>query len=73
MLKRLAIHYTNGGKLHGDRNREWGDMKYAELAKESARRHFIQRQNDEQDEDHASACVRNIFAYEYLKEKNKSK
>lgn len=73
MLKRLAIHYTNGGKLHWDRNWEWWDMKYAELAKESARRHFIQRQNGEQDEDHMAACTWNLFAYEYLKEKNKSK
>ena len=71
MLKRLAIHYTTGWQKHGDRNWESGNMDYAELCKQSACRHFFQRQNNEIDEDHMSACVWNLFAYEHLKNKNK--
>lgn len=69
-LKRLAFHYTEWGKLHWDRNRENGDMEYAELCKQSAFRHFFQRANWDKDEDHAMACVWNIFAYEHLISKN---
>lgn len=73
MLKRLAIHYTTWAVAHWDRNREWGNEAYAEKCKESARRHFIQWQMGESDEDHAMAIVWNIFAYEFLKNKNEQK
>ena len=70
MLKRLAIHYTEWAKLHWDRNREWWNIDYANKCKESARRHFMQWQMGESDEDHAMACVWNIFAYEFLRDKH---
>lgn len=69
-LKRLAIHYSNGAKVHWDRNWESGNMEYAEKCKESAWRHFVQWQMGESDEDHAMAIVWNVFAYEFLKDKN---
>lgn len=68
--KRLAIHYTEGAKLHGDRNWESGNIEYTNKCKESALRHMTQRLAGEVDEDHAMAIVRNIFAYEHLKERN---
>lgn len=70
MLTRLAKHYQHWAEVYGDRNREGGNLDYAERCKESARRHFISRQEGKQEEDHASALVWNIRAYEYLKEKN---
>lgn len=69
-LKRLAIHYTNWWLIHWDRNWESWDENYRELCKQSAFRHFIQRISWETDEDHAMACVWNIFAYEHLKDKH---
>lgn len=68
-LERLARHYTTGAIIHGERNWETGNMRFAEWCRQSAFRHFIQRMNGEDDEDHASACVRNIFAYEHLSSK----
>jgi hypothetical protein len=65
-LERLAKHYTTGALIHWERNRESGDLEFAEWCRQSAFRHFISRMNKESDEDHASACVWNIFAYEHL-------
>ena len=73
MLTRLALHYTKWAVVHWDRNRESGNMEYAELCKQSAFRHFIQREQWLNDEDHWMACVWNIFAYEFLKDKNEQK
>ena len=72
-FKKLVLHYTTWAIVHGDRNREGWDAKYTEMCKQSARRHFIQWQEGETDEDHASACIWNIWAYEFLKEKNSTK
>jgi hypothetical protein len=67
MLTRLAELYARGAIKYGDSN--WQLAKTPEEInrfKESAWRHFIQWQSGEDDEDHASAVVFNIFAYEYL-------
>lgn len=69
-LKKLAIHYTKWGKVHWDRNWEWWDENFMEICKQSAWRHFMQRQMGESDEDHVSACIFNMRAYEFLKTKN---
>jgi len=69
-LTKLALHYTNWCKLHWDRNWEWGNMEFADKCKQSAWRHFVQRQSGASDEDHASALIFNIRAYEFLKDKN---
>lgn len=68
LLTRLAIHYTNGAKMYGDRN--WmkaNSPEEMERFKDSAWRHFIAWQEGQTDEEHGIACVWNIFAYEYLK------
>lgn len=73
LLTRLAGLYTRGAKLYGDSN--WklaNDEKGYQRFRQSAWRHFIQWNNGEEDEDHAIACVFNIFGYEYHnKHKNK--
>jgi hypothetical protein len=69
-LKKLAQHYTDGAVKHWDRNRESGWLKYAEMCKQSAWRHFTSRMNWETDENHDSALVWNIFAYNFLINKN---
>jgi len=69
-LKKLAIHYTNGNKVHGERNRERGNYQFAAVCRQAAFRHFIQRMNGEQDEDHLSACIWNMRAYTDLLDNN---
>lgn len=70
-LKRLAEHYTKWGLDHWDRNWESWGKQYMEDCRKSAFRHFIQRMNNEENEDHDIACIRNIFAYEHLQSKLK--
>lgn len=72
-LKRLAQHYTDWAKVHWDRNWESGWFDYAKICKQAAFRHFIQRMNWETDENHDMACVWNIFAYNFLMDKNTNK
>lgn len=70
MLKRWAIHLTNGAKKYAKRN--WmlakGQEEY-DRAKESAFRHFMQWYYDDRDEDHGAAVIFNINEAEYIKEK----
>lgn len=73
MLKRLAELYARGAEKYGDCN--WQKAVTPEEMnrfKESAWRHFMQWQSGEEDEDHASAIVFNIFAYEWLTKYKKS-
>lgn len=70
MLKRFAIHLTNGAKKYNARN--WmlasGQEEY-ERFRESAFRHFMQWYNGDTDEDHAMAVVFNINGALYCQEK----
>jgi len=70
MLKRWAIHLTNGAKKYAARN--WmlaeGQVEL-DRAKESAFRHFMQWFHGELDEDHGSAVLFNINECEFIKEK----
>jgi len=66
-LKRLAELYSRWAEIYWDRNWEkwrWEDL---DMFKQSAFRHFIQWQNWEDDEDHASAVIWNIMWYEHCK------
>ena len=66
-LKRLAELYTRGSIKYGDNNwRKAESKEEMDRFKESAFRHFIQYMMNEEDEDHASAVVFNIFAYQWL-------
>ena len=69
-LKKLALHYTEWGLVHWDRNRESGWLKYAKDCKKSAFRHLIDWMDGKQDERHDMAIVWNIFAYNFLINKN---
>lgn len=60
-LRRLAVHYENGAKKYGDRNWEKGQDMAGHLR--SAFRHLTQFMNGENNEDHLSACVWNIFSF----------
>lgn len=71
-LERLAMHFTNGAKKYGEEN--W---KLATTDKEIARfrrsawRHLTKWSAGHEDEDHASAAIWNIMAYEWhTKHKN---
>ena len=70
MLRRWAIHLTNGAKKYAKRN--WmlaeGQAEY-ERARESAYRHFMQWYYDDRDEDHGAAVVFNINEVEFLRDK----
>lgn len=66
MLKRLAELYTRWAEKYGDNNRQNAQWEDINSFKRSARRHFVQRQNWERDEDHGIAVVWNIIAYEHL-------
>ena len=70
MLKRWAIHLTNGAKKYATRNwmKAEGPVEY-ERARESAFRHFMQWYNGDRDEDHGAAVFFNINEAEYVKEK----
>lgn len=69
MLARLANRYTEWWNAHWNWNWLKWDKKYMNMCKESAYRHFTARIAWCEEEDHASATVRNIFAYETLKDK----
>lgn len=74
-LKRLAMHFTNGAKKYGECNWQLADsqVEYNRF-KRSAWRHFTQWSAGMEDEDHASACIWNIMAYEWhTKHKNEKK
>lgn len=58
VLTELAIHYTNGAKVHGKDN--WMKCKDLSSFKESAFRHLVAILQDKKDEDHYSALVWNI-------------
>lgn len=68
MLKRLAELYTRGAKLYGDSNWTLAEGDNIECFKRSAFRHFIQWMDEDESEDHGSATVFNIFAYNHLKD-----
>jgi hypothetical protein len=74
MLRRWAVHLTNGAKKYAKRNwmKAEGQEEY-DRAKESAFRHFMQWYNNERDEDHASAVIFNINEAEYIAEKQPNK
>lgn len=69
MIKRWAIHLTNGAKKYAKRNwmKAEGDEEYNRF-RESALRHFVQWFYGEEDEDHASAVYFNINGAEHLKQ-----
>jgi len=58
VLTALAIHYTNGAKVHGKDN--WMKCKDMNSFKESAFRHLVAVLENKTDEDHESALVWNI-------------
>jgi hypothetical protein len=70
MLTRLAGLYERGAVKYGDCN--WmlaNSEEELNRFKASAMRHMFQWANGEDDEDHASAIVFNVFAYETIREK----
>ena len=70
-LAKLAWLYTRGAAIYGDRN--WEQASWEEelaLYKQSAFRHFMSWLDGEQDEDHWSAVVWNVFWYEFCKKKD---
>lgn len=73
MLKRWAIHLTNGAKKYAKRNWMLAEGQ-AELdrARESAFRHFMQFFNGDVDEDHAAAVFFNINEICYIMDKMKN-
>ena len=65
MLTRLAELMTRGAEKYGSRNWEKADTQDLDRFKESAFRHFMQWFAEADDgEDHASAVMFNIIAYE---------
>lgn len=70
MLKRWALLMARGAEKYGDNNWQLANSD-EELArfKASAFRHFMQWQAGELDEDHASAILFNVAAYEVIKSK----
>ena len=71
MLKRLAELYARGAKKYGDCNWQLANTEEEyKRFKASAWRHFVQWQNGEYDEDHATGAIWNIIAYEHLKNRD---
>lgn len=70
LLKRFALHLTNGAKKYAVRNwmKAEGLAEYARF-KESAFRHFMQWYLGDIDEDHAAATVFNINGALYCEER----
>ena len=69
-LKSLARQYTDWMQKYWENNRQLARGKVAiERFKQSARRHFISRQNGEYDENHNDATIFNIMAYEYHRQR----
>jgi len=70
LFERLSIHLTKAAKKYGRGN--WllaGGEEELKRFKDSAVRHFFQWYSGMEDEDHFSATIFNLNAYEYLKEK----
>lgn len=70
MLKRYAIHLTNGAKKYSPRN--WmlaSTTEEYERFRESAYRHFMQWHAGDRDEDHAAAVYFNINGAEHVRDK----
>lgn len=65
-LKRLAELYSRGAEKYGEENWKLANSKeeYARF-RASAFRHFMQWMNGDEDEDHASAIIFNVMAYEW--------
>ena len=70
LLYRWAMLMERGAQKYSERNWEKANS-LEELArfKQSITRHFFQWFSGEEDEDHASAILFNLNAYEWLKEK----
>lgn len=67
MLERIAGLYTRGAKKYGDCNWQKAETQEEfDRFKQSAWRHFISWQKGQEDEDHASATIWNLMAYEWL-------
>jgi hypothetical protein len=65
MLTRVAELMTRGASKYGDRNWEKAEgVEEMNRFKESAFRHFVQWMSNDMSEDHASAIIFNIIAYE---------
>ena len=72
-LKRLAELYARWSVKYWDNNRRLAEEQDAiDRFRQSAFRHFMQRMNWENDEDHWFWCVFNIFAYEHLTNRYKT-
>lgn len=72
-LRRLAELYARWAVKYWDNNRRLAEEQDAiDRFKQSAFRHFMQRMNWENDEDHAMAIVFNVFAYEHLTNRYKA-
>jgi len=70
MLDRWAALMTRGAKKYGKRNWELANsQEELDRFKSSAFRHFIQWYKGETDEDHCSAVIFNLSAYEKIKKK----
>lgn len=67
MFTRLAELYARGAEKYNDNNwRKAETQEEFDRFKASAFRHFMQWFRGDEDEDHASAVVFNIFCYEWL-------
>lgn len=70
MLKRYAIHLTNGAKKYAVRNwMQANGQEELDRFRESAFRHFMQWYFGDTDEDHAAAIVFNINGALYCTER----
>ena len=71
LFRRIAVHLTNGTKLHGGKRNWMQACGPEDLARfrEGAVRHFIQWYDGEADEDHAAACFCNLNGAEYVRER----
>ena len=75
MVKRWAELMSRGAEKYGDNNwKKANSQEEFDRFRESAFRHFFQYVNNENnDEDHASAVIFNICGMEYVKEKLQNK
>lgn len=65
-LRRLAMHFTNGANKYGEDNWQKANSPEEYMRfKRSALRHMQQWSSGQDDEDHASATIWNIMAYEW--------
>ena len=72
ILFRWAMLMERGAKKYGERNWEKANsQEELNRFKQSAIRHFFQWMSGEIDEDHVSAILFNLNAYEWLREKLK--